>query len=236
MTEHQPRILIVDDEPDLIRPLSFLLRRDHFQVEEVHDGGSCLERMAREPLPDLVLLDLMLPDIPGTQVCVRLRSNPRTAGVPIVMLTARGEEVDRIVGFELGADDYVTKPYSAQELILRLRAVLRRTQPAQDPKVRLHLGPLEVDPEGVRAWVSGDELTLTPTEFRLLLTLVQRRGRAQSRAQLLEAVWQLGDDTTERAVDTHIKRLRQKLGPVSDRIQTVRGIGYRFTDDRIDAG
>ena len=234
MTEHLPRILIVDDEPDLIRPLSFLLRRDHFQVEEVLDGGSCLERMAREPLPDLVLLDLMLPDIPGTQVCVRLRSNPRTARVPIVMLTARGEEVDRIVGFELGADDYVTKPYSAQELILRMRAVLRRSHTTDDPKARLHIGLLEVDPEAVRAWVDSDELTLTPTEFRLLLTLAQRRGRAQSRAQLLEAVWQLGDDTTERSVDTHIKRLRQKLGIASELIQTVRGVGYRVIDPASD--
>jgi len=234
MNEPQPRILIVDDEPDLIRPLSFLLRRDHFQVEEVLDGTSCLERMAREPLPDLVLLDLMLPDIPGTQVCLRLRSDPRTARVPIVMLTARGEEVDRVVGFELGADDYVTKPYSVQELMLRMRAVLRRTRAAPNPMDRIHLGDLEVDPAAVRAWMDGDELTLTPTEFRILLTLLQRRGRAQSRAQLLEAVWDLGDGATERAVDTHIKRLRQKLGGASEVIQTVRGVGYRIFDPEDD--
>jgi two-component system phosphate regulon response regulator PhoB len=182
-------------------------------------------------VPDVVLLDLMLPDIPGTEVCRQLKGDPRTRHVPVVMLTAKGDEVDRVVGFELGADDYVTKPFSVRELVLRLRAVLRRAPPVRGAdRPRERVGPIRLDVEGHRAFVDDAEIALTPLEFRLLATLMARLGRVQSREQLLEDVWGMSADLETRTVDTHVKRLREKLGSGRELLETVRGVGYRLVD------
>jgi len=180
-------------------------------------------------VPDLVVLDLMLPDLPGTEVCRRLKASERTRLVPVVMLTAKGEEVDRVVGFELGADDYVVKPFSIRELVLRLQAVLRRAAgPRETPPERI--GPLRLDGEAHRAFVGEEEVPLTALEFRLLATFMARAGRVQSREQLLSDVWEMSPELETRTVDTHVKRLREKLGPARDLLETVRGVGYRLVD------
>jgi two-component system phosphate regulon response regulator PhoB len=175
-----------------------------------------------------LLLDLMLPDMSGTEICRQIRVSPRTKQLPVIMLTAKGEEIDRVVGLELGADDYVVKPFSIRELILRMRAVLRRAQRDPDDEVPLVFGDLHIDPPGHRVWVGGDEITLTYLEFKLLTTLLARKGRVQTRDRLLSDVWDINADVTTRTVDTHVKRLREKLGPAGDYIETVRGVGYRF--------
>jgi two-component system phosphate regulon response regulator PhoB len=221
-------ILIVDDEPELVRPLEFAFRREGFETQTATDGRTALS-LAAQRTPDLVLLDLMLPDISGTEVCRRLKSDPATAAVPVIMVTARGEEIDRVVGFEVGADDYVTKPFSTRELVLRARAVLRRRQPREEPPGDLEsFGRLQVDGAGHRVWVDGEEIQLTALEFRLLATFMARRGRVQSRDALLDTVWGVSAAVTTRTVDTHVKRLRQKLGDVGHYIETIRGVGYRF--------
>ena len=173
----------------------------------------------------------MLPDVSGVEICRRLKSNAETKDVPIVMVTAKGDEVDRVVGFELGADDYVVKPYSLRELLLRVDAVLRRTTPAPTGNARgvLVFGKLRVDRDAHRVWVDGEEVTLTALELRLLSTLLERRGRVQSRPALLDDVWGMSGEVTTRTVDTHVKRLREKLGSAGPYIETVRGVGYRFT-------
>ncbi len=226
-------ILIVDDEADLVGPLEFAFRREGFRTASAGTGAEALRRAAADPRPDLVLLDLMLPDMPGTEVFRRLRASPEGAAVPVIMLTARGEEIDRIIGFEMGADDYVVKPFSTRELVLRVRAVLRRVGAGGPAEAagRLRRGPLELDLAGHRAWVAGEEVALTALEFRLLRTLAQRRGRVQSRERLLEDVWEMAPTVTTRTVDAHVRRLRKKLGPAADLIETVRGVGYRFADD-----
>jgi two-component system phosphate regulon response regulator PhoB len=173
----------------------------------------------------------MLPDIPGTELCRQLKSDPRTRHVPVVMLTARGEEVDRVVGFELGADDYVTKPFSVRELVLRLKAVQRRGRGGRaSERPPESVGPIRVDVDAHRAFVDGAEVALTPLEFKLLTTLMARLGRVQSREQLLEDVWEMSSEVETRTVDTHVKRLREKLGSGRDLLETVRGIGYRLVD------
>ena len=187
------------------------------------DGASAL-RSRQTPKPDLVLLDLMLPDIQGTEVCRQLKANPETANIPIIMLTARSAEIDRVVGFEVGADDYVPKPFSTRELALRIRAVLRRSRPRDLQQQELTYGCLRVDVAGHQTWVNGEERVLTALEFRLLTTLLQRRGRAQSREVLLDEVWGASTAVTTRTVDTHVKRLRQKLGEAGDYIQTIAGL------------
>jgi two-component system phosphate regulon response regulator PhoB len=225
------RVLLVDDEAELAAALEWSLRRDGFEVEVLHSGRAALQRLnAGHSLPDIVLLDLMLPDIAGTEVCRRLRAGPATARLPVVMLTARVEEIDRVVGFEVGADDYVTKPFSNRELALRLRAVLRRGASAPPAGEAGRFGLLRVDTAAHRAWVDEVEVVLTALEFRLLLLFMERRGRVQSREQLLEAAWGSDTSVTERTVDTQVKRLRQKLGGAGDYIETVRGVGYRFRD------
>lgn len=223
-------ILIVDDEPELVRPLEFAFRREGFHTRVAHDGRTALEQAAVLPRPDLVLLDLMLPDISGTEVCRRLRADADTRDIPVIMVTARGEEIDRVVGFEVGADDYVVKPFSSRELVLRARAVLRRrsgSASAPDEPVT-SFGRLRVDQAGHRAWVDDKEVQLTALEFRLLTTFLERRGRVQSRDTLLETVWGMSTTVTTRTVDTHVKRLRQKLGAAGGYVQTIRGVGYRF--------
>ena len=181
-----------------------------------------------EVKPSLILLDLMLPGMQGTEVCRRLRSDPSLANTAIIMLTARGDELDRVVGFELGADDYVTKPFSTRELVLRIRAVLRRGEPTAEADGSLRIGALRIDASAHRVWVDEAEVQLTATEFRLLTQLARRSGRVQTRGQLLQEVWDMPPDLGTRTVDTHMKRLREKLGAARDRIETVRGVGYRL--------
>ncbi len=223
-------VLLCDDERDLLSVLDFNLRAAGFETVLATRGEEALLAIKRR-LPDLVLLDLMLPDVPGTEVCRRIKSDPRTRHVPVVMLTAKGEEVDRVVGFELGADDYVTKPFSVRELVLRLKAVLRRAGGGKIlERPREQVGPIKVDVDAHRVFVDGLEITLTPLEFRLLATFMARLGRVQSREQLLEDVWEMSPEVETRTVDTHVKRLREKLGSGRDLLETVRGIGYRLVD------
>lgn len=227
-------ILIVDDEDDLRSLLDLNLRREGFSTVLVATGAEALEAVREQP-PSLIVLDLMLPDLPGTEVCRRVRANPELASTPIIMLTARGEEIDRVVGFEVGADDYVVKStFSMREFLLRVRAVLRRAaQPgtdeeAPDPPAGLTFDDLHIDLAGFRAFVGGEEIALTATEFKLLQLLATRPGRVQSRGTLLQDVWDMAPDTNTRTVDTHIKRLREKLGTAASHLETVRGVGYRF--------
>lgn len=228
-------ILIVDDEGDLRSLLDVNLRREGFETALAATGGEALD-LVRQQRPSLIVLDLMLPDLPGTEVCRRVRANPDLAGTPIIMLTARGEEIDRVVGFEVGADDYVVKStFSMREFLLRVRAVLRRAASAlvDEPEVSndqvLHFGELRIDLAGFRAFVGDEEVALTATEFKLLQTLAARPGRVQSRGTLLQDVWDMAPDTNTRTVDTHVKRLREKLGDAAHHLETVRGVGYRFT-------
>ena len=220
------QILIVEDEQDIVQVLEFALRQAGFDAVVAPDGETARARIAQR-LPDLVLLDLMLPDVPGTEICKQLKGSPKTRHIPVLMLTARGEEIDRVLGFELGADDFVTKPFSVRELVLRIKAILRRhdTEPVRD-----RVGPIVVDTEAHRAYVQEEEVPLTALEFKLLLSLMSRAGRVQSREQLLDEVWGLSPETQTRTVDTHIKRLREKLGVARDLLETVRGAGYRLVD------
>jgi len=220
------RILVIEDEPDLQRILDYNLRKAGHVVLQALRGSDGLE-LARKQLPDLVLLDLMLPDLQGTEVCKLLKKSPGTSGIPVIMLTAKGEEIDRVLGFELGVEDYVVKPFSVRELILRIQAVLRRTESAPSPSV-IEFGCLRIEPEAHRVWVEDEEVHLTLTEFRLLTTLYERRNRVQSRITLLEDVWGMNTEAETRTVDTHVKRLREKLGAAESYIETVRGAGYRF--------
>jgi len=222
-------ILIVEDEKDLVDLMQFNLRQAGFETASARDGEEALALM-RHKTPDLVLLDLMLPGVPGTEVCRQLKSSPRTKNVPVIMVTARGEEVDRVVGFELGADDFVTKPFSMRELVLRARAVLRRGIDGEVDVPQERVGPLRIDLAAHRAFVDRDEVALTALEFKLLSTFMSRVGRLQTRGTLLRDVWGLSGDLQTRTVDTHVKRLREKLGPGRDLIETVRGSGYRMLD------
>src|SRR5712691_11556565 len=219
-------ILIVEDEKDLVDLMQFNLRQAGFETVSARDGEEALA-LARNRTPDLVLLDLMLPGVPGTEVCRQLQSSPRTKNVPVIMVTARGEEVDRVVGFELGADDFVTKPFSVRELVLRARAVLRRAEPAEPP-ASLQIRELVIDSNAHRVLVDSREVVVTALEFRLLWTLATRQGRVQTRETLLNDVWGLHLNVETRTVDTHVKRLREKLGSAGSLIQTVRGVGYRL--------
>lgn len=224
-------ILIVEDEVDLAQTLAYRLRKDGHEVEVVHGGGAAMERMASAPLPGLVLLDLMLPDISGIEVCRRLRDGTATRRIPVLMLTARGEEIDRVIGFEAGADDYVVKPFSPRELALRVRALLRRSEVAGVPAAGNRAPGLRLEREGCQAWMGDVELELTPLEFGVLALLIERRGRFQSRDTLLHEVWGIDVEVTTRTVDSTIKRLRRKLGPLAEFIETRRGIGYRYCSE-----
>jgi two-component system, OmpR family, phosphate regulon response regulator PhoB len=225
------RVLICDDEPDLAALVELNLKDAGFAVEVAHTGEEALS-VARQTRPDLVLLDLMLPDISGSEVCRRLKGDPLTAGVPVMMLTARSEEPDRVSGFEAGADDYVTKPFSVRELVLRVKAVLRRQGPAV-PAVTLQSGKLRIDVSAHRAYVENQEVTLTALEFKLLHHLLINRGRVQSREVLLQEVWGLSSQLETRTVDTHMMRLRDKLAAAREQVETVRGIGYRLAPDEL---
>src|SRR5271165_7194725 len=227
------RILVVEDEPDIQEVLDYNLKRDGHEVTLTSTAKEGL-RLARDRRPDLVLLDLMLPDGSGTELCKTLRQDAAMRGVRVMMLTARGEEIDRVLGFELGADDYIVKPFSVRELLLRVQAVLRRAT-ADESGETMQFGMLRVDRGAHRVWVEGTEVELTALEFKLLLTLHDRRNRVQTRDALLSDVWRIDADVTTRTVDTHVKRLREKLGRAGAYVQTVRGVGYRFAERPDDA-
>jgi two-component system, OmpR family, phosphate regulon response regulator PhoB len=221
------RILVIEDEQDLGTLLEYNLRADGHEAEVVRTGAAGVSR-AKTWKPELILLDLMLPDIAGSEVARLVRQNEGRR-TPIIMVTARGEEGDRVKGLELGADDYVTKPFSVKELLLRVKAVLRRQ--SDDPKSearQLIKGDIQLDVERHEVRVSGKTIVLTALEFRLLKTFLERPGRVQTRETLLSDVWGIDADITTRTVDTHIKRLREKLGPAGDVIETIRGVGYKL--------
>ncbi|WP_302610195.1 winged helix-turn-helix domain-containing protein [uncultured Mitsuokella sp.] len=224
------QILVVDDEASIRELLAFNLKKNGYEVETAADGR---EALAKAPKADLVLLDIMLPEIDGLEVCRRLKSSPQTNGIPIIMLTAKAEEIDRVLGLEMGADDYVVKPFSMRELIARVKAVLRRSH--QDDKAKgeaLSIGSLRIDFSSYQVWLHDEPVALTPKEYELLKLLVTNPGRAFSRDELLERIWGYEYYGDTRTVDVHIRHLRAKLAAapeVSDAIETIRGVGYRFT-------
>ena len=228
-------ILIVEDELDLVSTLEYRLQKEGFETLIATTGAEATAVLAGPVRPDLVLLDLMLPDASGVEICKALRKDESTAEIPVIMVTARAEEIDRVVGFEVGADDYVCKPFSVRELVLRVKAQLRRRTPPQRPIDTVTFGRLRVNPDAHRVWVDGEERILTALEFKLLQAFLTRRGRVQSRERLLDDVWGITADVTTRTVDTHVKRLRQKLGPAGIYVETLRGVGYRFREEPGDS-
>ncbi len=226
----KPKILVVEDEPDAAELVEFNLKAAGFDVVTAADGATALDR-TRTHAPDLILLDLMLPEVDGLEVCKILRRSPATSGIPIIMLTAKAAEFDRVLGLELGADDYITKPFSPRELVLRVKNLLRRRQAATDKAEYLQIGELVIDVPRHHAAVGGRAVDLTATEFKLLTVLAQRRGRVQSREQLLRDVWEYDSLIDTRTVDTHMRRLREKLGRAARLLETVRGVGYRLGED-----
>lgn len=222
------RVLIVEDEPDIRDLLAFHLEREGYQVTKSRTGADALRRIKASP-PDLVLLDLMLPEVDGLEVCRRLRREPATAPLPIVMLTAKGDEVDRVLGLELGADDYIVKPFSPKEVVARVRAVLRRSRPASGT-ARIVTGRLTIDPDRHVVLVGDAPVQLTPKEFDLLRALADAEGRVLSREFLLDRVWgyAAAGEIESRTVDVHVRRLRVKLGDEGQRVTTVKSIGYRL--------
>ncbi len=221
-------ILVVDDEQDLIETLRYSLEREGYATLSARSGAAALTCLGQPQIPDLVLLDWMLPDMSGTEVCRSLRMTERTRKVPVIMVSARSEEIDRVVGFELGADDYVTKPFSVRELLLRIKAILRRRTVETTGLEDTQFERLRIDLDGHQAWIDEQRVALTALEFRLLSTLMARRGRVQTREMLLHDVWGMQVDITTRTVDTHVQRLRKKLGIAGNYIETLRGVGYRF--------
>lgn len=225
-------ILIVDDEDDLRKLVDFNLRGAGFQTLLAANGEEALRQAKLKP--DLIVLDLMLPDIQGTEVCRMLKQDDATRAIPVLILSARGDEIDRVVGFEIGAEDYVVKPFSVRELVLRVKALLKRSakkaERAAPAPNELVFGPLRIDQTRHRVWNNDEEVVLTALEFKLLATFVGRKGRVQTRERLLDDVWGVDVGVTTRTVDTHVKRLREKLGEASNYVETVRGVGYRFAE------
>ena len=230
-------ILIVEDEPDLSLLLAYNLKQQGHEIRACELGEDALRQVA-ERAPDLVLLDLMLPDLSGLEVCRRLKADGATKKIPVVMLTARGEEMDRVAGFEVGADDYVVKPFSVRELMLRVRAVLRRASGEDDESAgpSIELGAIRLEPATHRCFVGGAEVTLTVLEYRLLQFLASRPGKVQTREALLEHVWGITAPQETRTIDTHVMRLREKLGEARGQLETVRGVGYRMTEPATTGG
>jgi DNA-binding response OmpR family regulator len=225
----KPRILVVDDEPEAVELIEFNLKQSGYAVSTAADGAEALKK-ARGQTPDLIVLDVMLPEMDGFEICKTLRLDPTTVRVPIIMLTAKAAEIDRVLGLELGADDYLTKPFSTRELLLRIKKILSRGQMSEQPDNLLRFGNLAIDtPRHVASWCDKP-FDLTATEFKLLTILAQRAGRVQSRDQLLRDVWEYDSLIDTRTVDTHMRRLREKLGPASKHLDTVRGVGYRFIE------
>ena len=221
------RILVVDDEPDITALVAYHLAKVGYRVSTASNGPDAL-RAVREERPALIVLDRMLPGLDGDEVLAQLRADPAARDVAVLVLTARRDEADRIRGLALGADDYLTKPFSPQELVLRIAAILRRAAPSTSSSDMLTVGPLQIDQSHHRVTMGGREIELTATEFKLLLILAQRRGRVQSRGQLLEEVWEASPDVQTRTVDMHVQRLRVKLGAEGELIETIRGFGYRL--------
>ena len=224
------KVLIVEDDHDVMEMLKFHLEKaGGFMVSGAGDGASALS-MARAELPDVIILDLMLPKMSGLEICRSLKATPATANIAILMLTAKAEEIDRIVGLELGADDYVTKPFSPREVLLRTRAIARRGS-VEVAEEKVNAGPIAMDISRHEVTVGRKAVRLTSVEFKLLAMLMQRRGRVQSRDRLLSEVWGYATSIDTRTVDTHVRRLRKKLGKAGDAIETVRGFGYRIRED-----
>ena len=223
------KILLIEDEPDIRKTLEYNLSREGFDVACASSLSEGKNHINADQF-SLILLDLMLPDGTGLDLCRELKSDPEKKTTPIIILTAKDDEVDKVVGFELGADDYVTKPFSVRELILRVKAVLKRgDQKSANLEVKRQFGDLVIDVDSHEVFVDNESITLTALEFKLLRQLVDRRGRVQSRDQLLSDVWGYSADVTTRTVDTHIKRLREKLGVMGKYVQTIRGVGYKFS-------
>ena len=223
------KVFIVEDEPDLRDTLKYNFENEGFLVESFANGESFIDFIEKKK-PNLVVLDLMLPGLSGLDVCRELRSKDKYDDISIIMLTAKSEEIDRIVGFELGADDYVTKPFSVRELILRVKVLLKKRAGNSTDEQTLEFGPISMNLEAHDVSINGESILLTALEFKLLKHLLKRKGRVQTRDQLLGDVWGYSAEVTTRTVDTHIKRLREKLGKPGDFIQTIRGVGYRFNN------
>jgi len=223
------RILVVDDEPDAIELIRFNLKASGYEVLTAEDGEEALAK-ARKFSPDMILLDVMLPEIDGLEVCKILRRDPATASLPIIMLTAKASEIDRVLGLEFGADDYVTKPFSPRELMLRVRNLLKRKESAKEEVERFQVRDIELDVSKYEVKIMGQPIDLTPTEFKLLQILMERKGRVQSRDRLLQDVWGYDQLIDTRTVDTHVRRLREKMGEAADYVTTVRGVGYRLME------
>ncbi len=234
-TADAERILVVDDEPDIVALVVYHLAKAGYRVSSASSGPDALA-LAKRDRPALVVLDLMLPGMSGFEVLTKLRDDDSTASLAVLMLTARKDEPDRIKGLELGADDYLTKPFSPQELVLRVGAILRRVAGNAEQAEVIEAGPIRIDRTAHRVTVNRHEVELTPTEFKLLLTLAERRGRVQARAHLLETVWDAAPDIQTRTVDMHVQRLRTKLHPAGDLIETVRGFGYRLKAPHAKSG
>jgi two-component system phosphate regulon response regulator PhoB len=229
------RILLVDDEPDLRQLVTFNLREAGFDVDAVGSGQAGIA-LAGRIHPAVVVLDLMLPDVSGMEVCRTLRADPVLGDVAVLMLTARGDEYDRVLGFEVGADDYVVKPFSVRELVMRVRALARRTAERRAARAitgssrELRWNGLELDPVRHRVFANGTELQLRPLEFKLIQILLEHPGRVYTRAQLLEEVWGISGEASSRTVDTHVRRLRERLGSCGEAVETVHGFGYRLKE------
>ena len=223
------KILVVDDEPEAVELVEFNLKQAGFDVATAADGDEALKK-AKANLPALMVLDLMLPEIDGLEVCKLMRRDATTSKIPILMLTAKASEIDRVLGLELGADDYVTKPFSPRELVLRVKKILDRAKQKTEARESMRFGDLLIDvPKHLASW-KGKAFDLTATEFKLLTVLAQRAGRVQSRDALLRDVWEYDSLIDTRTVDTHMRRLREKLGPAAKHLDTVRGVGYRFIE------
>ena len=223
------KIYIVEDEPDIRETLKYNFSNEGFEVFTAPDGEEALSNI-KKVLPDVLILDLMLPGVSGLDVCKSIRADDDIRDMSIIMLTAKGEEIDRVIGFELGADDYVTKPFSVRELILRVKVLLKKQRESLVENKLVTFGPIRIDLDAHELKINDKEIVLTALEFKLLQHLVKRKGRVQTREQLLGDVWGYSAEVTTRTVDTHIKRLREKLGNTSEYIQTIRGVGYRFSN------
>ena len=235
MADKQKKILVVDDEADVTDLLAYHLKAKGFSVEAVNNPNSSIG-LARTFLPDLVILDVMMPELTGIQVCRLLRADPKLRRVPVIFLTAKAEENDRIQGLEIGADDYICKPFSTKELVLRVQSILRRVVEDGAPTPRhFQIGEIMLDDDRHDVTVSGRPVELTATEFKLLRLLMERRGRVQSREHLLINVWNYETEIETRTVDTHVRRLREKLGSEAEWIETIRGVGYRIAERRIES-